>query len=71
MLIAKQKGLKSIALLPLVVVFMVTSAEEAVKIALGEVIDAIHDNEILEDVTFCCFDDHMVKLYQSACHISS
>lgn len=69
MAIARQEGFKSIAFPAISCGVYHYPPEQAVATATREVITALHDNEILEDVIFCCFDPDIAELYHQALRV--
>ena len=43
--------------------------EQAVDIAVREVVTGLANNDQLEDVVFCCFDEAMAELYRHKLHV--
>ncbi len=66
MAIAKQEGFKSIAFPAISCGVYHYPIERAVNIATREVILGLRDNDVLEDVIFCCFDQEVADLYHQA-----
>ncbi|UTW45538.1 O-acetyl-ADP-ribose deacetylase [bacterium SCSIO 12696] len=45
-------------------------AEQAVDIAVREVVTALANNDHLEEVIFCCFDEEMAERYRQKLHVA-